>query len=127
MLLAATNLNEADTITKPSDKKFEYVLDLIAPTFPGGIEGWQKYLINNLKSDVPLINHAPSGMYTAVVSFMIDDNGKVSDVKVIKDPGFGTGAEAVRVIKEGPKWIPAQQNGHKVTAMTKQAISFKVE
>jgi len=99
----------------------------VEPKFPGGTEGWQKYLMNNLKSDVPLINHVPAGTYTTVVSFNVDEKGNVSDVKAVKDPGFGTGAEAVRVIKEGPKWIPGQQNGQKVTVMTKQAITFRIE
>ena len=117
----------SDTTIKGDQYEKVFTKVQVEPTFPGGIEGWQKYLQTNLKSDVTINNHAPTGSYTAVVSFKVDENGNISDVKAVKDPGFGTGAEAVRVIKEGPKWIPGQQNGHKVTVMTKQAITFKVE
>ena len=97
-----------------------------SPSFPGGKEGWLKYLQKNIKSEVPTDHGAPTGKYTVVVSFTVDANGKVSDVKAVKDPGYGTAAEAVRFIKEGPNWLPAIQNGKAVTAEAKQAITFQV-
>lgn len=96
------------------------------PQFPGGAKGWLTYLQNNLKADVPAKNNAPKGIYTVTVSFLVDENGKVSEVKAIKDPGYGTAAEAVRVIATGPNWIPATQNGHKVAYMQKQNITFQI-
>lgn len=123
----AASAAESDTTIKPENKAFQYDLNLTNPQFPGGIEGWQKYLQQNLKSDVPTQHKAPTGTYTTVVSFMVDENGNVSDVKAVKDPGYGTGEEAVRVIKEGPKWIPAQLNGRPTKVMTKQAITFRIE
>ncbi len=96
------------------------------PQFPGGAKGWLTYLQNNLQADVPAKNNAPKGIYTVTVSFLVDENGKVSEVKAIKDPGYGTAAEAVRVIAQGPNWIPATQDGHKVTYRQKQNISFQI-
>ena len=96
------------------------------PQFPGGTKGWITYLQNNLKTDVPVKNNAPKGTYTVTLSFLVDENGKVSEVKAIKDPGYGTAAEAVRVIATGPNWIPAMQNGHKVTYRQKQNITFQI-
>ena len=96
------------------------------PQFPGGAQGWKTYLENNLQTDVPVKNKAPKGIYTVTLSFLIDENGKVSEVKAIKDPGYGTAAEAQRIIAKGPDWIPAIQNGHKVIYREKQNISFKV-
>ncbi|MDB5230286.1 MAG: energy transducer TonB, partial [Chitinophagaceae bacterium] len=43
------------------------------------------------------------------------------------DPGYGTAAEAVRVIRKSPKWEPAQQNDHYVSYRQKQSITFVVE
>ncbi len=94
--------------------------------FPGGAKGWLSYLQNNLEADVPAKNNAPAGMYTVTVSFLVDANGKVSEVKAIKDPGYGTAAEAERVIAKGPNWIPAIQDGHKVTYRQKQNITFQL-
>ncbi len=112
-----------------TSEKYDKVLlsAQIAPSFPGGKEGWLQYLRKNIKSEVPTDHGAPFGKYTVIVSFIVDNNGKVSDVKAIKDPGYGTAAEAVRIIKEGPKWLPAIQNGKAVTAEAKQAITFQVE
>ena len=94
--------------------------------FPGGVNGWRTYLENNLKPDVPAKNNAPTGTYTVTISFLVDENGKVSEVKAIKDPGYGTAAEAVRVIAKGPDWIPGTQDGHKVIYRQKQNITFQL-
>jgi len=56
----------------------------------------------------------------------VDKHGKVSEVKAIKDPGYGTATEAERVIAKGPNWIPAVQNGKKVIFRQKQNITFQV-
>ena len=46
-----------------------------------------------------------------IVSFVVDTDGTLTDFKVIKDLGFGTGIEAIRVLKMSPKWTPGTQNG----------------
>ncbi len=103
-----------------------FVQTQVPASFPGSKEGWLKYLQRNLKAEVPTNHGAVPGTYKVVVSFLVDTEGKLSDVKAQNDPGYGTAAEAVRVIKEGPNWIPAKQNGKTVTAETKQAIAFQV-
>jgi protein TonB len=99
----------------------------IPAEFEGGIEGWRKYLERNLKRDTPSDNGAPNGSYTVTISFTVDREGNISDVKAENDPGYGTKAEALRVILKGPKWKPAVQNGTKVMYRHKQNITFKVE
>lgn len=98
----------------------------IPAEFPGGIQGWTRYLERNLNSDIPVENGAPANVYTVIVTFIVDKEGKVSDVKAENDPGYGTKEEAIRVIKKGPNWIPANQNGKTVVYRHKQAITFKV-
>ncbi len=61
-----------------------------------------------------------------VVSFIVDKEGNVSDVKAENDPGYGTKDEAVKLIVKGPKWLPAIQNGKKVIYRHKQPIIFVV-
>jgi N-acetylmuramoyl-L-alanine amidase len=121
------NANEQNTAFEPASTNATSDTSLIPPQFPGGKEGWLQFLQKNLKSDVPTQHGAPTGTYSVIVSFKVAEDGTVSDVKADNDPGYGTGAEAVRVIKEGPKWIPAQQNGHAVATMTRQTISFRIE
>ncbi|MDP1811744.1 MAG: hypothetical protein Q8K66_10120 [Sediminibacterium sp.] len=98
----------------------------IAAQFPGGLPAWTNYLERNLNRDLPVENGAPPGKYTVTVSFLVDTDGSVFDVKAENDPGYGTGDEAVRVIKEGPNWKPAVQYGRNVIYRHKQSITFTV-
>lgn len=66
--------------------------------FPGGSAAWQKYLEKNLNVGILTDKKAPPGKYTVAVSFQVDAEGNVSHVKALNDPGYGTGAEAARVI-----------------------------
>ncbi len=115
---------EAPKQEEDYDKVFTVVQ--IPAEFPGGIPAWTKYLERNLNRDLPVDNGAPPGKYTVVVSFIVDKNGGISEVKAENDPGFGTKDEAVRVIKRGPNWKPAIQNGRQVIYRHKQSITFLV-
>ncbi len=106
------------------DKEFKTVQ--IQAKFPGGNDAWMKYLQRNLRADVPVENGAPPANYTVVVSFLVDKDGNISEVKAENDPGYGTSAEAVRVIQRGPKWTPAVQNGRNVIYRQRQSITFQV-
>jgi protein TonB len=111
---------------KPTEEATPFTPVQIAAEFPGGAEGWTKYLRKNLNSDLPSQNGAPLGKYTVIVSFIVAVDGAISDVQAENDPGFGTKAEAVRVIVKGPHWRPAVQNGRNVVYRHKQSITFQV-
>ncbi len=106
------------------DKEFKVVQ--IQAQFPGGGSAWNRFLEKNLRAEVPVDNGAPAGLYTVTVSFLVDKDGNISEVKAENSPGYGTSEEAVRVIKKGPKWIPAVQNGRNVIYRQKQNITFQV-
>lgn len=78
------------------------VLDKM-PEFPGGIEKFYKYVGNNFeKPDIDAIN-----TFRVYVSFVIERDGSMTDIKVIRDPGYGLGREAIRVLKSlRTKWTP---------------------
>jgi protein TonB len=98
----------------------------IEAAFPGGEGQWRKFLERNLNASTPVDNGAPAGSYTVVVQFIVDKEGNVSDVKALTNHGYGMEEEAVKVIKRGPKWTPAVQNGRQVKAYRKQPITFMV-
>ena len=117
-------------IQAPKEKVEDYdrvftVVEIPAQ-FPGGKEEWQKYLERNLNSGLPVENGAPAGKYVVAVSFIVDKNGFISSVQAVNDPGYGTKEEAIRVVKRGPNWIPAVQNGRNVTYRHTQNIVFVV-
>lgn len=119
-----TGVVEAPKKEEDYDKVFTVVQN--PAEFPGGLPAWAKYLERNLNRDLPVENGAPPGKYTVVVSFIVAKDGAISDVVAENDPGYGTKAEAVRVITKGPKWKPALQNGRNVIYRHKQSITFMV-
>ena len=119
-----TGVVEAPKQEEDYDKVFTVVQ--IPAEFPGGTAGWQKYLERNLNRDLPVENGAPPGKYTVVVTFIVDKTGAISDVSAENDPGYGTKDEAVRVIKKGPSWKPAVQNGRNVIYRHRQSVTFVV-
>lgn len=94
--------------------------------FPGGEGKWRSYLERNCNGQVASDNGAPEGTYTTIVQFVVDKEGNISDVRPLTNHGFGMEDEAMRVIKKGPKWTPAVQNGRNVKAYRKQPITFVV-
>ncbi len=121
--------NEVVIVGFPSDmdtsnKIFEKVE--IEPTFPGGEVAWEKYLARNLNSSVAAENNAPAGEYTIYVQFIVHTDGQITDIKALTNHGFGMEQEAMKMIRKGPSWISAMQNGKVVTAYKKQRIDFVV-
>ena len=80
------------------------------PEFPGGIGEFYKFIGTNYK--VPTSKDFLGGK--VYVTFIIEKDGNVSDIKILRDVGFGTGKEAIRVLELCPKWTPGRQNGQNV-------------
>jgi protein TonB len=95
--------------------------------FPGGDGAWRRYLEKNLNANTPVDNGAPAGTYQVVVQFIVSKDGAISDVQALTNHGYGMEQEAVKIIKKGPNWKPALQNGRNVNAYRKQPITFVVE
>jgi len=108
-----------------SDYKVSAVTHVSA-SFPGGAAAWHKYLERNLNRDLPVENGAPPGHYIVNMNFIVDQSGHISSLVAENDPGYGTCYEALRVIQKGPDWVPAEQNGKKVTSLVKQSITFVI-
>ncbi len=98
----------------------------VEPEFPGGKDAWYDYLKKNLDAGMPVNEGWKAGVYKIVVQFIVDAEGNVSDVKTDDHPGSKTANQCINLIKNGPKWIPALQNGKKVKAYRKQPITFVV-
>ena len=95
--------------------------------FPGGNSEWARYLQKYLNANVPIDNNASAGTYQVIVEFIVSKDGALSDVHAETRHGYGMEEEAIKIIKRGPKWKPALQNGHNVNAYRRQAITFVVE
>lgn len=113
--------------TAISDNEPVFNAAQVEPQFPGGANAWLTYLDKNLDKNIAKKNKAAVGNYTVNLRFTIDKEGNVSEVIAENNPGFGTAAEAIRVIENGPRWIPAEQNGKKVIYSARQTIVFQVK
>ena len=98
----------------------------VEASFPGGDAAWTRYLKNNLDANTPIDNGAPEGTYQVIVRFIVSRDGSISDVVAETKYGYGMEAEAVKIIKKGPAWKPALQNGRNVNAYRRQPITFVV-
>jgi hypothetical protein len=126
-LLGKGNIpNEIEGSSVKEDYNKAFTIVQIPAEFPGGLPAWSKYLERNLNRNLPKGKGAAPGKYTVNVSFKVDKNGGIYDVKAENDPGYGTKEEAERVIKAGPSWKPAVQNGRNVDCFQTVAITFMI-
>jgi protein TonB len=101
--------------------------------FPGGEMAWRNYLMKNLnvtnaEKDVKYPVGKNSFFVTIIVKFIVDKEGNISAAEAEnKDADPSCIAEAIRVIKMSPKWIPARQNKRVVNAYRRQPISFSFQ
>jgi protein TonB len=95
----------------------------IESSYPGGLESWKRFLIKTLRYPAAAQDNGIKGAVT--VKFIVDIDGKVSDVEAISGPQE-LRDEAVRVIRLSGKWTPANQNGRKVRSYKQQAIVFQL-
>ncbi len=94
------------------------------PSFPGGEEARIKYLNDNIK--YPQMARESGIQGRVFVTFVVERDGSVTDVKVLRGIGGGCDEEAVRVIQNMPKWIPGKQRGKPVRVQFNMPILFKL-
>ena len=95
------------------------------PEFPGGEAALRKYLSNSVK--YPRIATENGVQGKVYVNFVVDKNGSISNVKVVRGVDSALDNEAVRVIKAMPKWIPGKQNGETVRVSYTVPINFVLQ
>lgn len=96
----------------------------ILPEFTGGMQGWGKYLASNLKYPQLARDNKITGR--VILSFIVEKNGTLSDIKVLRGIGAGTDEEAVRVVKSSPNWKPGIVNGRPVRVAYTMPIFFQL-
>lgn len=91
-------------------------------------EEWTTYLNKNLMLDDASLDTIPPGTFTVLVQFLIDTKGKVGDVKILKDPGYGLGQRTANTVSRYEcNWKPAEQNGRFINSYRVQPITFRIE
>lgn len=92
------------------------------PEFPGGERALHRYLQNNIVYPQEARRNGIEG--TVYVEFLVDTDGTVKNVKIVREPGAGTGREAMRVVSQMPKWKPGRQNNQNVKVLYSIPVDF---
>ena len=91
------------------------------PEFPGGIKNFYNYVGKNFES--PEIEEANT--FKVYVNFVVEKDGSMTDIKILRDPGYGLGKEAIRVLKSlKTKWTPGMVNSKPVRTSYSLPISI---
>ena len=123
---AATVQNNVDqqvTKTTDQDKKIYKSVEQM-PQFPGGEVALMRYLQSEIK--YPPTAAANNIMGRVIVQFVVEENGEIGEVKVLRSIDEELDAEAVRVVKSLPKFNPGRQDGKAVAVWYTLPISFKI-
>ena len=94
------------------------------PSFPGGDAKMLEYVAKNVK--YPQIARESGIQGRVFVNFVVEPDGSVSNVKVLRGIGGGCDEEAVRVVKSMPKWRPGKQRGKAVRVSFNLPVNFKL-
>ena len=92
------------------------------PRFPGGEEARVQYMVENLRYPEEARHFGLQG--TVFVTFVVETDGSISNVRVLRGIGGGCDEEAVRVISNMPKWAPGRQRGQNVRVQYNMPIRF---
>jgi protein TonB len=121
-----TVIKEVIIADAPVVEKADEIFDVVenSPEFPGGMEAWNEYLRKNLKYPTQARRMGIEG--TVYVVFVVNTDGTVQDVELLRGIGGGCDEEALRVVKGAPKWTPGKQRGRPVRVRMRLPIRFKL-
>lgn len=116
----------ADEPVKPKPEVENKVFDVVEqmPTFPGGQGALMKYLNDHV--EYPMVAQENGVQGRVVVGFVVERDGSITDVKVLKSADPSLDREAMRVVKSMPNWIPGKQNGSAVRVKFTVPVNFKL-
>ena len=95
------------------------------PSFPGGTQKLKEFIEENLRYPKELEETCVQGR--VIVRFVVERNGKLSNVKVVKSVHPVLDKEALRIVKLMPRWIPGRQNGITVRVKFYIPIIFRLK
>ncbi len=105
------------------NKVFEAVEQM--PSFPGGDAALMRYLSDNINYPAVAAENGVQGR--VVLSFIVERDGHITDVNILRSVDPSLDREAIRVVKSMPRWIPGKQNGQSVRVKYKLPVTFRLQ
>jgi protein TonB len=104
----------------PDEKVYDIKYVDEKPDYSEGIKAFYSFVAKNFKTP------EKEGLNGKIITtFIVEIDGNISDIRVLQDIGFGTGAEVLNVLKRSKKWIPAKLNGNPVRSLFQFPITIK--
>jgi len=118
--------NESPTLSQENkESKVFFAIDK-APEFPGGFQALMRFLSDNIQYPAEARTRRNIQQGRVIVQFVIDETGKVVEVKVIESVSPALDREAVRVVESMPNWTPGKHEGEKVRVKYTLPINFRI-
>lgn len=111
-----------DEVPEETDEPFVIVENM--PAFPGGDAALMQYLLSNTKYPHMARESGISG--TVYITFVVEKDGSLSDIRALREVGGGCTSEALRVVQAMPRWIPGKQRGVPVRVRINLPVKFKL-
>lgn len=123
MLVLLFSFMTSTAQTKKNNMAYDVVE--VMPQFPGGQTAMLKYLMENIKYPKQAMKEGIQGRVT--VSFIVEKDGRVSNVRLLRSVQPSLDKEAIRVVKSMPKWTPGKHNGKPVRVRFNLPVMFKLK
>lgn len=119
-------IEEIDLRYNVEKEKADEIFELVdeQPIFPGGMEGWNKYLSDNLIYPTQARRMGVEG--TVIVVFVINTDGSIQDVEVLRGIGGGCDEVVINLVKNSPNWEPGKHRGRPVRTRMRLPMKFKL-
>ena len=119
-----TTVNAQKTIVSQKNQEVFDVVEQM-PEYPGGIQALFEYLQQNVKYPEDAVKQKIEGR--VIATFVVETDGSISNVEVVKPAFPSLDAEAVRVLSAMPKWTPGMQSGKVVRVKYTVPINFNMK
>ena len=123
--LSVSSQQEQLQTVAPSDTARVYDKVEVMPEFPGGMQAMMRFISDNIRYPKDAKEAKKEGR--SLVEFVIETDGSITDVSVVKEVYPSIDEEAIRVVKSMPKWTPGEQDGKKVRVKFMMPITFKLQ
>lgn len=113
-------MNAQEPTFQPRDTIYDFKEVDVKPEYPGGVEAFNKFIAKNFKAPE---EEGLNGKI--IITFVIEIDGSITDIKVLQDIGYGSGAEVFKVLTMSKKWIPAKLNDIPVRVLYQFPITIR--
>lgn len=120
-----TEVHVPDFVEENHEDDVVHIRVEVMPEYPGGTDALMRYVAQHIKYPALCAEIGIQGK--VYVSFVVDKDGSVTNVSILRSPDANLSAEAVRVVSSLPRWTPGRQNGKPVKVSYNIPVNFRLQ